>query len=89
MDYSKVKELPILYLKVVNYNILRLQTSWRINRKTYPMIFQEISPSLYAKINLKGALMVDARLTSIQLTLCTKLDTGEQIFSPVCSMKST
>jgi len=40
-----------------------------------------------AKINLRGTYIIDQRLTSIQLTLCNRLNTGEEGFSYNCDLK--
>ena len=44
----------------------------------------EISPFLYAKVNLRGAYIIDERLTSIQLTLCNRANKVDQRFSYNC-----
>jgi hypothetical protein len=46
----------------------------------------EVSPALYAKINLRGAYIIDERLISIQLTLCNRSITGDQQFSYNCAL---
>jgi hypothetical protein len=48
--------------------------------------FSGISPFLCAKVNLRGSLIIDQRLTSIQLTLCNRSNTGEERFSYNCDL---
>jgi len=86
MEYSKVKGVTDSLLK--SRQLRYFETTDILGNKQNDLYhaFPEISPSLFAKLNLKGALMVDSRLTGIQLTLCNKLDTGEQLFSPVCDL---
>ena len=80
MDYAKVKRVTDFLLDSGELQYFETTDILENKQKDLYHEFPEISPSLYAKVNFKGALMVDARLTSIQLTLCTKPDTGEQMF---------
>ncbi len=86
MDYSKVKSVTDSLLD--NGELQYFETTDILGNKQKDLYhdFSGISPALYAKVNLKGALMVDSRLTSIQLTLCSRSDTGEQRFSLVCDL---
>jgi len=86
MDYPRVKSITDSLLK--NGELQYFETTDILGNKQKDLYheFPGISPALYAKVNFKGALMVDARLTSIQLTLCNRADTGEQIFSLNCDL---
>jgi hypothetical protein len=86
MNYSKVKGVTDSLLKSGDLQYFETTDILGNKQKDLYHNFSEISPSLFAKLNLKGALMVDARLTSIQLTLCNRSDTGKQIFSPDCEL---
>jgi len=87
MDYAKVKGVTDSLLKSGELQYFETTDILGNKQKDLYHEFPGISPALYAKVNLRGALMVDARLTSIQLTLCNRLDTGEQRFSPNCDLK--
>ena len=86
MDYAKVKSVTDSLLD--NGELQYFETTDILGNKQKDLYheFSGISPALFAKVSLKGALMVDARLTSIQLTLCNKSDTGEQRFSLNCDL---
>jgi hypothetical protein len=86
MDYAKVKSVTDSLLD--NGELQYFETTDILGNKQKDLYheFSGISPALFAKVNLKGALMVDARLTSIQLTLCNRSDTGEQRFSLNCDL---
>lgn len=86
MDYAKVKSVTDSLLD--NGELQYFETTDILGNKQKALYheFSGISPALFAKVNLKGALMVDARLTSIQLTICNKSDTGEQRFSLNCDL---
>jgi len=86
MDYSKVKGVTDSLLD--NGELQYFETTDILGNKQKDLYheFSGISPALFAKVNFRGALMVDARLTSIQLTLCNKSDTGEQRFSLNCDL---
>ena len=59
--------------------------NWVASKKTCTMIFSGISPVLCAKVNLRGTYIIDQRLNSIQLTLCSKKDNGELRISYKCA----
>src|SRR5665647_1016736 len=86
MDYAKVKSVTDSLLD--NGELQYFETTDILGNKQKDLYheFSGISPALFAKVNFRGALMVDARLTSIQLTLCNKSDTGEQRFSLNCDL---
>jgi len=86
MDYSKVKGVTDSLLKSGELQYFETTDILGNKQKDLYHEFPGISPALCAKVNLRGALMVDARLTSIQLTLCNKSDTGEQRFSLNCDL---
>lgn len=77
MDYLKVKSVMDSLLGTGD--LYYLETSDILGNKQQNLYydFSEISPSLCAKVNLRGSLIVDQRLTSIQLTLFTRSDTGD------------
>lgn len=81
MDYLKVRSImdSLLKIKELQY----IETTDLVGHKQTNLyyMYSEISPSLCAKVNLKGAFIVDQRLTSIQLTLCNRSNKGEQKFS--------
>jgi hypothetical protein len=86
MDYLKVKSTmdSLLNLSELQY----FETTDLIGNKQKNLYsgFSGISPFLCAKVNLRGTYIVDERLTSIQLTLCTRSNTGEQRFSYNCGL---
>lgn len=86
MDYAKVKSVTDSLLDSGELQYFETTDILGNEQKDLYYEFPGISPALYAKVNLRGALMVDARLTSIQLTLCNKSDTGEQRFSLNCNL---
>jgi hypothetical protein len=86
MDYSKVKGVTDSLLKSGELQYFETTDILGNKQKDLYHDFSGISPSLCAKVNLKGAVMVDARLTGIQLTLCNRSDTGEQRFSLNCDL---
>ncbi len=57
-----------------------------IKQKNLYYDFTGISPFLCAKVDLRGSLIVDERLTSIQLTLSNRPNIGEQRFSYNCDL---
>jgi hypothetical protein len=86
MDYSEVKSVTDSLLNIGELHYVETTDMLGNKQKNLYYDFSEISPSLYAKINLRGILIIDERLTSIQLTLCSRSDTGEQGFSPDCDL---
>jgi hypothetical protein len=83
MDYIKVKTTMDSLLKTGDLNYYETTDLLGNKQKNLYKNLSEISPSLYAKVNLRGAYIIDERLTSIQLTLCTRSD---QRFSGNCSL---
>ena len=86
MEYSKVKSIVDSLLNIGELQYFENTDILGNKQKNLYYDFSEISPSLCARINLRGTLMVDERLTSIQLTLCNRSDTGEQRYLPVCDL---
>ncbi len=86
MDYLKVKSVMDSLLGTGD--LYYLETSDILGNKQQNLYydFSEISPSLCAKVNLRGSLIVDQRLTSIQLTLFTRSDTGDQSLLYDCDL---
>ena len=86
MNYSKVKSVTDSLLKTGELQYFETTDMLGNKQKNLYYDYSEVSPSLCAKINLRGVLLIDERLTSIQLTLCSRSDTGEQRFSPHCDL---
>jgi hypothetical protein len=87
MDYLKVKRTMDSLLKINDLQYFETADLLGNKQKSLYHNFSEISPFLYAKVNIKGAYIIDERLTSIQLTLCSRLKTAEKRFSYNCSRK--
>jgi len=87
MDYTKVKSTMDSLLNTGDLNYYETTDLLGNKQKNLYKNISEISPSLYAKINLRGAYIIDERLTSIQLTLCSRLQTGDTLFSYNCALK--
>jgi hypothetical protein len=85
MDYLKVRSVldSMLYLHELHY----FETTDVIGtrQKNLYYDFSGISPVLCAKVNLRGSYIIDQRLTSIQLNLCTRSKTENPLFSFNCS----
>jgi hypothetical protein len=86
MDYPKVKSTMDSLLKTGDLNYYETTDLPGNKQKNLYKNISEISPSLYAKVNLRGAYLFDERLINIQLTLCSKLKTGDQRFSYNCAI---
>lgn len=86
MDYSKVKGIIDSLLNISELQYFETTDVLGNIQKDLYHDFSEISPSLCAKVSLRGMLIVDERLTGIQLTLCNRSDTGEQRFSTNCDL---
>jgi len=86
MDYLKVKSITDSLLN--NSELQYFETTDMLGNKQKNLYydFAGISPSLCAKVNLRGTLIIDERLTSIQLTLYSRSKTGEQRFSSNCDL---
>jgi hypothetical protein len=87
MDYTKVKRTMDSLLKAGDLNYYETTDLLGNKQKNLYKNISEISPSLYAKINLRGTYIIEEKLTSIQLTLCSRSQTGEQQFSYNCALK--
>ena len=87
MDYLKVKSTMDSLLNISDLQYFETTDILGTKQKSLYHNFSGISPSLYAKVNLRGTYIIDQRLTSIQLTLCTRLKTSEQGFSYNCDLK--
>lgn len=86
MDYSKVKSTMDSLLKTGDLNYYETTDLLGNKQKNLYTNISEVSPSLYAKVNLRGAYIIDERLTTIQLTLCSRSKTGDQQFSYDCAL---
>lgn len=86
MDYSKVKSAIDSLLKINELHYFETTDILGNKQKDLYCDFSGINPSLCAKINLRGTKIIDQRLTSIRLTLCNRLNAGEQRFSYDCSL---
>lgn len=87
MDYLKVKSTMDSLLNISDLQYFETADLLGTKQKSLYHNFSEIGPSLYAKVNLRGTYIIDQKLTSIQLTLCTRLKRGEQRFSYNCDLK--
>jgi hypothetical protein len=87
MDYTKVKSTMDSLLKTGDLNYYETTDLLGTKQKNLYRNISEISPSLYAKVNLRGTYIIDEKLTSIQLTLCSRFNTGEQRFSYNCALR--
>jgi hypothetical protein len=85
MDYLKVKNVLDSLLNI--HELYYFETTDLVGTKQKNLYynFSGISPALFAKVNLRGSYIIDQRLTSIQLTLCTRSKTGNPVFSYNCS----
>jgi len=86
MDYLKVKSIMDSLLNTGELYYFEAADILGNKEKNLYYDFSEISPSLCAKVNLRGSLIVDQRLTSIQLTLYSRSDSGEQSFLYDCDL---
>jgi hypothetical protein len=86
MDYAKVKSTMDSLLKTGDLNYFETTDLLGNKQKNLYKNISEVNPSLYAKVNLRGAYIIDERLTSIQLTLCSRSQTGNRQFSYNCAL---
>jgi hypothetical protein len=86
MDYLKVKSTMDSLLKLSDLQYFETADLLGNMQKSLYHNFPEVSPSLYAKVNLRGTYIIDQRLTSIQFTLCSRLKAGEPRFSFNCDL---
>jgi hypothetical protein len=86
MDYLKVQSVMDSLLNISELYYFETVDILGNKQKNLYYDFSGISPSLCAKVNLRGSLIVDQRLNSIQLTLYSRSDTGEQRFSYNCDL---
>jgi len=87
MDYLKVKSIMDSLLNISELNYFETADLLGNKQKNLYYTFSGISPLLCARVNLKGSLIIDERLTSIQLTLCNRSNTGGQRFLYNCDTK--
>jgi len=86
MDYLKVKSTMDSLLNISELRYSETTDILGNKQKNLYHYFSGISPSLCARINLRGTYIIDERLTSIQLTICNRSNTGEQRFSYNCDL---
>jgi len=86
MDYLKVKSVMDSLLNIGELYYFETADILGNKQENLYYDFSGISPSLCAKVNLRGSLIVDQRLNSIQLTLYTISNTGEQRFLYDCDL---
>jgi hypothetical protein len=86
MNYVKVKSVMDSLFKTGELHYFETTDVVGSTQKNLYSDFAEISPALYAKVNLRGSYIIDQRLTSIQLTLCTRQDMKKPAFSFNCSL---
>ena len=84
MDYLKVQNIMDSLLNISELHYFETTDILGNKQKNLYHDFSGISPHLCAKVNLRGSLIIDERLTSIQLTLCNSSNTEEQRFSYNC-----
>lgn len=84
MDYSKVKSVMDSLLNISELHYFETSDVLGNKQKNLYCDFSGISPSLYAKVNLRGTTLINERLISIQLTLCNRSNTGDKGFSYNC-----
>jgi hypothetical protein len=86
MDYLKVKSIMDSLLNISELHYFETTDVVGNKQKNLYYDFSGISPSLCAKVNLRGIYIIDERLTNIQLTLCNRSNVGEQRFSYNCDL---
>ena len=86
MDYIKVESTMDSLLKISDLQYFETEDLLGNKQKSLYHNFSEVSPSLYAKVNLRGTYIIDQRLTSIKLTLCTRLKAEEPRFTFNCDL---
>jgi len=86
MDYLKVKSTMDSLLNISELHYFETTDILGKKQKNLYHDFSGISPSLCAKVNLRGTYIIDERLTSIQLTICNRSNIGEQRFSYNCDL---
>jgi len=86
MDYLKVKSIMDSLLDISELHYFETMDVLGNKQKNLYYDFSEINPFFSAKINLRGSHLIDERLTSIQLTLCNRSNSGEQRISYNCDL---
>jgi hypothetical protein len=86
MNYLKVKSIMDSLLNISELHYFETTDILGNKQKNLYYDFSGISPFLCAKVNLRGTLIIDERLTSIQLNLCNRSNIGEQRFSYNCDL---
>jgi hypothetical protein len=86
MDYLKVKSIMDSLLNISELHYYETSDVLGNKQKNLYYNISEISPFFCAKVNLRGTLIIDERLTCIQLTLCNRSNIGEQRFSYSCGL---
>lgn len=81
MDYLKVNSVKDSLLKTGKLYYFETADMFGNTQKNLYYDFSGVSSSLCAKVNLRGSLIIDQRLNSIQLTLHTRLNPGDPEFS--------
>jgi hypothetical protein len=86
MEYLKVKSIMDSLLNISELHYFETTDVLGNKQKNLYYDFSGISPFLCAKVNFRGSLIIDERLTSIQLTLCSRSNIGEQRYSYNCDL---
>jgi hypothetical protein len=86
MDYLKVNSIMDSLLNIGELHYFETTDVVGNKQKNLYYDFAGISPSLCAKVNLRGSYIIDQRLTSIQLSLCNRSNIVEPIFSYNCDL---
>jgi hypothetical protein len=87
MNYLKVKSIMDSLLNINELHYFETTDVLGNKQKNLYHNFSGISPFFCAKVNLRGTLIIDERLTCIQLTLCNRSNTRDQRFSYNCDLK--
>ena len=86
MDYSHVKNIMDSLIDINELHYIESVDILGNKQKNLFHDFSEINPTFSAKVNLKGSQIIDERLTSIQLTLCNREDSGDERISYNCNI---
>ena len=86
MDYLKVKNVMDSLLNKGELQYFETTDLVGVKQKNLYYDFSGRFPGLRAKVNLRGSYIIDERLTSIQLTLCTRSNIENPLFSFNCSV---
>ena len=86
MEYVKAKSTMDSLLNIGELHYFEMTDVLGNKQKNLYCDFSEISPTFYAKVNLRGSNIIDERLTSIQLTLCNRSNSGDERITYSCGL---